>query len=420
MMRSIFFTRLSSAVLFATGVSALPVAAQTPPLIYQGQLTQNGAPAHDTYDLQFALFDAPDRGEPVGEPVVLEAVKIVRGLFTVSLPFDPRGFEGRPLWLEIWVRLSDTGDPFTLLTPRQPVGASPESMHSLVADNAATAGRASSAAHADSAAQADTANSAATADQAQTANEASHAARADTATFADNAGHADLADTAGQLAAQPVPAEAVRLRATSTERSYLPPSGMAFVIEHVAFCDYWATQWVTMRVPMSFTLQHASGAAGTARETTMSFESAFTTLERPLMVPAGAAIRLDNRNDSLFECDLYGELVPLTDVEAVIVPLFGESGSNRHIPPTGKVFMLQHVLFGNYWQNTGTPETLILQHSLSAVGTARQTTLAFQNAFNTLPGPLGAHGNMALSIENFNNNLFSCYLYGVLKDLPPG
>jgi hypothetical protein len=94
---------------------------------YQGQLHADFVPVNGLVDFEFRLYYLEKEGELVAPPVVLEDVEVVHGLFTVQLDFGPDSLDGVVRWLEILVR--DSGekkpDEFTLLTPRQPLGATP-------------------------------------------------------------------------------------------------------------------------------------------------------------------------------------------------------------------------------------------------------------------------------------------------------
>lgn len=96
---------------------------------YQGQLTVSGVPADGTYDLELALFDAETGGNAVGTPVSVEAQPVIDGVFTASLDFGTGAFDGAERWLEIAVRTSGSGDPFTTLTPRHAVTATPYALN---------------------------------------------------------------------------------------------------------------------------------------------------------------------------------------------------------------------------------------------------------------------------------------------------
>ncbi len=106
--------------------------AQTPPtaFTYQGRLTDAGAPANGTYDLQFTLYD--NGGAPVGSPVVREDVAVANGIFTVQLDFGTNVFtSGQASSLEIGVRAGTSTGAFTVLSPRQPITASPYAVQTL-------------------------------------------------------------------------------------------------------------------------------------------------------------------------------------------------------------------------------------------------------------------------------------------------
>jgi hypothetical protein len=93
---------------------------------YQGQLKDAGSPASGTYDLQFKLFDAAIFGTQKGATIQLDNVAVSDGLFTVSLDFGAQ-FTGDARWLEIGVHPGSqpVGNPYTILSPRQPLSATP-------------------------------------------------------------------------------------------------------------------------------------------------------------------------------------------------------------------------------------------------------------------------------------------------------
>src|SRR3989475_7634520 len=109
--------------------------AQTSSFTYQGRLTDGGAAANGNYDLQFALFDSLSGGAQVGSTQTLNTVAVSNGVFTVSLDFGANSFSGANRFLEISVRPSGAGS-FTLLTPRQPVTATPYAVRSANASAA--------------------------------------------------------------------------------------------------------------------------------------------------------------------------------------------------------------------------------------------------------------------------------------------
>jgi len=93
---------------------------------YQGRLTDGGSPAEGEYDFKFKLYDADADGNPLGA-VTRDDVTLTNGLFTVQLDFGPGLFEGEARWLAIGVRpgAGSGSDPYTLLSPRQPLTPAP-------------------------------------------------------------------------------------------------------------------------------------------------------------------------------------------------------------------------------------------------------------------------------------------------------
>ncbi len=131
--RANFFAMLTMvlAILF----SASSVVAQTSSFTYQGRLTDGGTAANGNYDLQFALFDSLSGGTQIGSTQTLNTVAVSNGVFTVSLDFGASSFTGANRFLEISARPSGAGS-FTLLTPRQPVTATPYAVRSANASAA--------------------------------------------------------------------------------------------------------------------------------------------------------------------------------------------------------------------------------------------------------------------------------------------
>lgn len=113
--------------------------AQSPVFTYQGHLADNGQPANGPYDLRFILYDMLIGGAQQGPIVMLEDVAVSNGIFTVQLDFGGAAFPGAARWLEIAVRPGASNGAFTILTPRQPVNATPYALRSLNAGNADTA-----------------------------------------------------------------------------------------------------------------------------------------------------------------------------------------------------------------------------------------------------------------------------------------
>jgi hypothetical protein len=98
--------------------------------IYQGQLKADGVPVDGNHDFRFQLFQDPDGNTPVGDALLLNGVAVNNGLFSVELDFGPGIFTGDALWLEVGVRqLAQL--PYTTLSPRQPITATPYATYAL-------------------------------------------------------------------------------------------------------------------------------------------------------------------------------------------------------------------------------------------------------------------------------------------------
>src|SRR3989440_8259922 len=109
--------------------------AQTSSFTYQGRLTDGGSAANGNYDVQFALFDSLSGWTQIGSTQTLNTVAVSNGIFTVGLDFGASSFTGANRFLEISARASGAGS-FTLLTPRQPVTATPYAVRSANASAA--------------------------------------------------------------------------------------------------------------------------------------------------------------------------------------------------------------------------------------------------------------------------------------------
>src|SRR5437764_5025982 len=137
-MKPLFLYKTSIAfvtVMFLLLFSAPVIFAQSSSFTYQGRLTDGGTPANGNYDLQFALWDSASGGTQIGSTQTLNIVAVSNGVFTVSLNFGANSFPGADRFLEISARPSGAGS-FTLLTPRQPVTATPYAVRSVNASAA--------------------------------------------------------------------------------------------------------------------------------------------------------------------------------------------------------------------------------------------------------------------------------------------
>ena len=127
--RNLFFLML---MVVLSGSAAL---GQSSGFTYQGRLADGGSPANGNYDLQFVLFDAADGNNQIGQTKIVSSVPVNAGIFTVTLDFGADAFSGANRFLEISARLSGAGT-FTLLTPRQPITATPYAVRSSSAASA--------------------------------------------------------------------------------------------------------------------------------------------------------------------------------------------------------------------------------------------------------------------------------------------
>ena len=108
---------------------------------YQGRLADAGNPADALYEMQFKLFDTATvaTGIQQGSAITDPAVQVTNGVFTVQLDFGPGVFDGSARYLEIGIRPAGSPNPFTVLSPRQPMSSSPYAVRSATAGLADTA-----------------------------------------------------------------------------------------------------------------------------------------------------------------------------------------------------------------------------------------------------------------------------------------
>jgi hypothetical protein len=91
---------------------------------YQGELRQNGTPVGGPVNLSFQLFDAAAAGSQIGPTITLNNTPTTGGRFTVQLDFGSGAFSPG---VQRWLAITANG---VLLTPRQPITASPFSLYS--------------------------------------------------------------------------------------------------------------------------------------------------------------------------------------------------------------------------------------------------------------------------------------------------
>lgn len=108
------------AVLILAGMGGAPALAGTS-FTYQGELTDGGAPADGTYNMDFSLWDASSGGTRVGPANEFNDLVITEGRFAVELDYGGAAFNGADRWLEISVNGTE-------LSPRHHVTDAPRSV----------------------------------------------------------------------------------------------------------------------------------------------------------------------------------------------------------------------------------------------------------------------------------------------------
>ncbi len=127
--------------IFALGSSTY---AQTTAFTFQGKLNDGALAANGTYQFQFKLYDAASGGNQIGNAIADLPATVTGGIFSVNLDFGAASFDGAGRYLEIGVRMSGSGQTYTILNPRQQVMSTPYAIRSL---NANTANAANDAAN---------------------------------------------------------------------------------------------------------------------------------------------------------------------------------------------------------------------------------------------------------------------------------
>lgn len=116
--------------LILSALSLFAAAALAQPISYQGRFTDNNQTPVGTYELRFTVFDTLSGGAPLGS-VLTRSVTMAtadQGVFSFQdLNFGSDVFTGPSRWLEIAV--SKNGQPFTPLSPRQPLNATPYAIY---------------------------------------------------------------------------------------------------------------------------------------------------------------------------------------------------------------------------------------------------------------------------------------------------
>ena len=108
--------------------------AQGSAFTYQGRLSDNGASAGGSYDVQFTLYPTNVTGSVVAGPVTNMAMAVSNGFFTAIVDFGHGVFTGSNYWLEMAVR-TNGGGTFTKLMPREPLTSVPYAVFANSASN---------------------------------------------------------------------------------------------------------------------------------------------------------------------------------------------------------------------------------------------------------------------------------------------
>ena len=116
---------LLSLLLLGAGSAALSA-----PFSYQGRLSEVGRPADGPFDLRFSLFGVSEGGTERGV-IVVEDLAVEEGRFTTWLDFGEGVFDGSEVWLQVAVRPGGSEGGFTILEPRQRIGATPYAQFAL-------------------------------------------------------------------------------------------------------------------------------------------------------------------------------------------------------------------------------------------------------------------------------------------------
>lgn len=110
----------------AVGVALLgvgaPALAQLAPVLYQGQLKQDGVAFNGPIDVRVRAYSEAVGGVPLDNQWQIPAIQVTDGLFEFNYPQSVNVAHVSPQYLQIEVRPANVGN-FTVLEPRQVLGA---------------------------------------------------------------------------------------------------------------------------------------------------------------------------------------------------------------------------------------------------------------------------------------------------------
>ncbi len=136
------YLRVIFAVLCCLTGTAFSTKGQSTVFTYQGRLSDGERPVSGVFDFTFTLHDDPTNSATIGDYILLAAVPVTNGVFTVRLnenaEFHGNPFNGAPRWLEIGVRSNGLLGNFTVLKPRQSLDPTPYAAFALNAGSAIT------------------------------------------------------------------------------------------------------------------------------------------------------------------------------------------------------------------------------------------------------------------------------------------
>ncbi len=128
---SLFLAVALMAGLVVATPAALAQAVVSAAFTHQGELRSGGVPVEGTKSMKFRLYDAPSSGTQIGLEQIAAVVPLVEGRFAVELNFGASSFTGQARWLEIDVSNGASGAPYTTLSPRQAISATPYALYAL-------------------------------------------------------------------------------------------------------------------------------------------------------------------------------------------------------------------------------------------------------------------------------------------------
>lgn len=105
------------------------------------------------------------------------------------------------------------------------------------------------------------------------------------------------------------------------------------------------------------------------------------------------------------------------EVEAVQIRIQASSGDTIYEVPPGKVLIVEHICFVDYWDHQNEPKRIFLRHGgAGAAGLAWSTTQTYTSSWNQLLRPLRLPAGTGLSCPVLGDGAFQICIYGRLAD----